>query len=118
MKEWMKKRKKKTTIVHELHKLVPKKNIFVDGEVHQANCRAFKEENKFTSASMAALIREVGDDFLRSNLVKGGKNRELPEHTTRAFSNFVKEKRIVTFEGGAHYTCNPRAFENPGLAWS
>jgi hypothetical protein len=26
-----------------------------------------------------------------------------PEHIARAFSNFVKEKRIVTFEGGAHF---------------
>ena len=103
MKEWTENRKKKTTIVHELHKLVPEKNIFVDGEVHQANWRAFKEEYKFTSASMAALIREAGEEYLRSKLVKGGKNRELPEHTARAFANFVKEKRIVKFEGEAHF---------------
>ena len=89
--------------MHELHKLVPEKNIFVDGEVHQANWRAFKEEYKFTSASMAALIREAREDFLRSKLVRGGKNRELPEHTARAFANFVKEKRIITFEGGTHF---------------
>ena len=37
MKEWTENRKKNTTIVEELHKLVPKKIIFVDGEVHEAN---------------------------------------------------------------------------------
>ena len=52
---------------------------------------------------------EAGDDFLRSKLVKGGKNLELAEHSARAFSNFVKEKRIVTFEGGAHF--NPVTME-------
>ena len=103
MKEWTENRKKKTTIVHELHKLVPEKNIFVDGEVHEANWRAFKVEYKFTSASMAALIREAGEDFLRSKLVKGGKNRALPDHTARAFSNFIKEKKIVQFEGDASF---------------
>ena len=91
MKEWTENRKKKTTIVQELHKLGPEKNIFVDGEVHEANWRAFKAEYKFTSASMAALIREAGEDFLRSKLMKGGKNRALPDHTARAFSNFIKE---------------------------
>ena len=103
MKEWMENRKKKTTIVQELHKLVPEKNIFVDGEVHEANWRAFKAEYKFTSASMAALIKEAGEDFLRSKLVKGGKNWVLPEHTNRAFSNFIKEKKIVQFEGDVHF---------------
>ena len=103
MKEWTENRKKKTTIVQELHKLVPEKNIFVDGEVHEANWRAFKAEYKFTSASMAALIREAGEDFLRSKLVKGGKNRALPDHTARAFSNFIKEKKIVQFEGDASF---------------
>ena len=90
-------------IVQELHKLVPKKKIFVDGEVHEANWRAFKEEYKFTSASMVTLITEVGEDYLKSKMVKGGKNRELPEHTTRAFANFIKEKRIVIFEGDAQF---------------
>ena len=42
-------------------------------------------EYKFTSASMAALMREAGEDFLRSKLVKGGKNRALPEHIARVF---------------------------------
>ena len=91
MKEWTKNKKKKTTIVQELHKLVPKKNIFVDGEVHEANWRAFKAKNKFASASMTASIREAEEDFLRSKLVKGGKNRTLPQYTSRAFSNFIKE---------------------------
>ena len=50
----------------------------------------FKEEYKFTSASMAALIREAGEEYLKSKMVKGGKNRELPEHTTRAFANFIQ----------------------------
>ena len=65
--------------------------------------RLFKVEYKFTSASMAALIREAWEDFLRSKLVKGGKNRGLPEHTNRAFSNFIKEKNIVSFEGDVHF---------------
>lgn len=94
MKEWTENKKKKTTIVQELHKLVPKKNIFVDGEVHEANSRAFKAEYKFASASMAALIREAEEDFLRSKLVKGGKNRTFPQHTSCAFSNFIKEKNL------------------------
>ena len=103
MKEWAENRKKKTIIVQELHKLVPEKSIVVDGEVHEANWRAFKSEYKFTSASMAALIREAGEDFLKSKFVKGGKNRALPEHSARAFSNFIKEKRIVRFEGSAQF---------------
>jgi hypothetical protein len=109
MKEWAENRKKKTTIRQELSKLLPEKNLFVEGEFHEANWRAFKDEYKFTSASMAALMREAGDDFLRSKLVKGGKNLELAEHSALAFSNFVKEKRIVTFEGGAHF--NPVTME-------
>ena len=59
---------------------------------------------------MAALIREAGDDFLRSKLVKGGRNLTLPEHSARAFSNFIKEKKIITFEGDAFFnmvTFNP-----------
>lgn len=52
---------------------------------------------------MAALIREAGEDFLNSKRVKGGKNKFLPEHTLRAFSNFIKEKRIVCFEDTAHF---------------
>ena len=103
MKEWTENRKKKTTIVQELYKLVPDKHIIVDGEVHSASWRAFKAEYKFTSASMAALIREAGEDFLKSKLVKGGRNRPLPDHTARAFSNFIKEKQIVKFEGDAHF---------------
>jgi hypothetical protein len=78
MKEWTENKIKKTTIVHELHKLMPEKNIFVNDEVHEANRRAFKEEYKFTSALMVALIKEAGENFLRSKLMKGGKNRELP----------------------------------------
>jgi hypothetical protein len=103
MKEWAENRKKKTTVVHELHKLVPEKKLIVDGEVDEANWRAFKVEYKFTSASMAALIREAGEDFLRSKLVKGGRNRALPEHSARAFANFIKEKKIVWFEGDAQF---------------
>ena len=78
-------------------------NLFVDGEVHNANWRSFKAEYNFTSTSMEALIREAGEDFLRSKLVKGGKNRALPNHTMRVLSNFIKENRIVTFEGDAHF---------------
>lgn len=35
--DWTENRKKKTTIVMELHKLVPDKRIVVDDEVHKAN---------------------------------------------------------------------------------
>ena len=77
-------------------------NFFVDGEVREANWRAFKAEYKFTSASMAALIREAGEDFLLSKLVKRGKNQTLSDHT-RTFSNFIKEKKIVNFQGDAHF---------------
>ena len=59
MKEWAENRKKKTTVAQELHKLVPEKKLIVDGEVDEAHWRAFKAEYKFTSASMAALIREA-----------------------------------------------------------
>ena len=52
---------------------------------------------------MAALIKEAGEDFLRSKLVKGGKNMGLLEHTNRAFSNFIKEKKIVSFERDTHF---------------
>jgi hypothetical protein len=34
MKEWAENRKKKTTIVQELSKLVLEKNLFVEGELH------------------------------------------------------------------------------------
>lgn len=119
MKEWTENRKKKTTIVQELSKLVPEKKLILDGEIHEANWRAFKKEYKFTSASMAALIREAGDDFLRSKLVKGGRNLALPEHSTRAFSNFIKEKKIITFEGDAFFnlvTFNPLKIQGwPGV---
>ena len=37
MKEWTENKKKKNTIVQELHKIVPEMNFFVDGEVHDAN---------------------------------------------------------------------------------
>ena len=103
MKEWSDNRKKKTTIVQELSKLVPEMNLVTNGEVNQANWRAFKKEFKFTSASMAALMREAGDDFLKSKMVKGGKNRTLPELTQKVFANFIKEKKIVRFEGEAHF---------------
>lgn len=109
MKEWAENRKKKTTIVQELGKLVPEMNLYVEGEVHQAHWRKFKGEYNFTSASMTALIREAGEDFLKSRLVKGGKNRALPEYTERVFTNFIKEKKIVSFEGAAQF--NPVTFE-------
>jgi hypothetical protein len=72
MKEWAENKKKKATIIEELHKLVPKKMFIVDGEVNDTHWKVFKAEYKFTSASMAALIREAREDFLRSKLVKGG----------------------------------------------
>lgn len=108
MKEWGENRKKKTTIIQELDKLVPDMKLFVNGEVHQAHWREFKSQFKFTSASMAALVREAGDEFLRSKLVKGGKNRALPDHAAHAFANFIKEKRVISFEGDAHF--NPVSF--------
>ena len=103
MKEWAENRKKKTTIVQELAKLVPDMKLFLDGEVNQVQWRAFKAEYKFTSASMTALMREAGDDYLKSKMVKSGKNRVLPEFTERVFANFIKEKKIVRFEGEAHF---------------
>jgi hypothetical protein len=73
MKEWAENRKKKATIIEELHKLVPEKQLInKDGKVDDARWKAFKAEYKFTSASMAAFIREAGGDFLRSKFVKGG----------------------------------------------
>ena len=119
LKEWAENRKKKTTIVEELQKLLPERRIFVDDEVHEGNWKAFKAEYNFTSASMAALMREAGDDFLKSKMVKNNKNLPLPDHAKRAFSNFIKEKKIVSFEGDAHF--NQVAFEplkihgRPGL---
>ena len=44
MKEWAENKKKKMTIVQELHKLVPEKNIGVDGEIHGTNRGAFMSE--------------------------------------------------------------------------
>ena len=35
--------------------------------------------------------------------MKGGKSRALPEHSTRAFAIFIKEKKIVRFESDAHF---------------
>ena len=109
MKEWTENRKKKTTIIEELQKLVPDRNIFVDDEVNEVNWRAFKAEYNFTSAPMAALMREAGDDFLKSKMVKNNKNMALPEHSKRVFSNFIKKKKIVSFEGEAHF--NQVSFE-------
>ena len=78
MKEWTKNRKKKTTIVQELQKLVLEKKLIVDGEVNEVHWKAFKADYKFTSASMAAFMREAGNDFLRSKLVKGGGTGGFP----------------------------------------
>ena len=52
---------------------------------------------------MAPLIREAREYYLKSEMVKGGKNREFPKHTARTFAIFIKEKRIVTFEGDAQF---------------
>ena len=102
-------RKRKTTIVMELAKLVPDFNIVVKGEVDEANWKTFKQEYKFTSASMAALLREAGEDFLNVKKVKGGRNKDIPDNALRAFNNFIKEKKIVRFEGSAHF--NPVTIE-------
>ena len=84
MKEWTEIKKKKTTIVQELHKLVPEKKLIVDGEVAETHWRAdFKAEYKFTSASMGALMREAGDDFLRSKLGEGRRDWALATNTPR-----------------------------------
>ena len=95
--------KKKTTIVQELHKLVLEKNICVDGEVNESNWRAFKAKYKFTNTSMTALIKKARENFLRSKLIKGGKNQALLEHTGRVFPNFINEKNIVRFQRDAHF---------------
>ena len=42
-------------------------------------------------------------------MVKNNKYLALPEHTKRAFSNFIKEKKIVSFEGDAYF--NQVSFE-------
>lgn len=68
------KRTKNTTIVQELNKFVPWMNIIVNGEVNKHNWRAFKGKYKFTSASMAAPIREAGGFYLKSKMVKEDKN--------------------------------------------
>ena len=91
------------TIVQELQKLVPGKQLMLDGKVQGAHWKAFKDKYKFTSASMAALIRVADEKYLSLKFVKGGKNLELHEHSARFFSNFIKEKKIVTFEDDAHF---------------
>ena len=75
----------------------------MDGKVHEANWRVFKAEYKFTIAFMMTLKREVGENFMQSKMVKGRKNRALLEHTTRAFFNFIKKKKIVSSEGDTHF---------------
>ena len=52
---------------------------------------------------MVALIKEVGENYLMSKVVKSGKNQKLPKHRVRAFSNFMKEKMIVSFQGDAYF---------------
>lgn len=111
LKEWAPKRKHKTTIVQELHKIVPDKRIFEDGAINHARWRAFKKEFNFTSASMAALIKEAGEVFLKARQVKGGKNLALPDRTLKVFKNFINEKQIVNFEGDAQF--NPVHVKDP-----
>lgn len=71
--------------------------------------RPFKEY-KFINASMAALMREVGEEFLKSKMVKGSKNQLFPEYTQRVLSNCIEEKKMVcllrggTFQVGGHGT--------------
>ena len=95
--------------MQELYKLVADKRIFVDGQVHDANWRAFKEEYKFTNASMAALIREAGEEWLKLKMGKVGRNRPMPDKLACVFNNFIKEKRIVSFERDAEF--NPVALQ-------
>lgn len=83
---------------------MPQMNLVVDGEVNQQHKRAFKGEHEFTNASMAALIREARDDYLKSEMVKEAKNRVLQKHTLWVFSNFIKEKKIVWFKGMCTFT--------------
>ncbi len=103
IKDWTENRKRKKIIMSELQKRVPGSQLMLDGEVQVTHWKAFKDEYKFTSASMAALIRVAGEEFLRLKFVKGGKKLELPEHSDRIFKNFIQEKKIVTFEGDAHF---------------
>lgn len=58
---------------------------------------------KFTNMSMATLMREAGVGFLKSKMVKGGKNRSFPKQSQFVFSNFIKEKKTMHFEGEAHF---------------
>lgn len=75
----------------------------------------FKTEYKFTSAYMATLIKEAKDEFLISKLVKRGKNWPLLEHMAHVFSNFIKEKWIVSFERSMHF--NVVTFKTLKMAW-
>lgn len=107
--DWAEAGKKKKIIVQELGKLVLDRKIFVDGQVHDENWRAFKQDYKFTSASMAALIREAGDEWLKLKMGKVGRNKPVPDRLSKVLANFIKEKMIVTFEGDAAF--NPVVFD-------
>lgn len=93
-------------------KLIPDMNLFVDEEVHQAHWRTFKVEFKFTNLFMVTFIWEAWEDYLKSNMVEGGKNRSLPKYTAHVFSNFIKELKM----GLALYPGYPQALEDLGLA--
>lgn len=60
---------------------------------------------------MMTLMRKVGEDYLKSKMVKGGggrgkerKNPTLPEHTQHVSSNFIMKKKIVLFEWEGHFS--------------
>lgn len=36
-------------------------------------------------------------------MVNSGKNRALPKHVAHTFSNFIKKKKVVSFDGDAHF---------------
>lgn len=81
MKEWKDNRKKKMMIVDKLSKLVPSMNLIANGDFNEENWRNFKDELKFTSASMVALLQEAHDDLLKSQMVKMEKIRMLLEYS-------------------------------------
>ena len=113
-KEWVENRKQKSKVVAELHKLRPNYKMFQDGEVVKENWRKFKKEYNFTSASMQALIRETGRGYYKEKGTRSGKNKTISEGDIQILKNFMKEKKIVKFEGEAHFNF----VDNTGIRFS
>ena len=52
---------------------------------------------------MTAFMKEAEKDFLKSKMVNGCKNHAFPKHTQWGFPIFIKEKKVVHYEGDAHF---------------